>query len=94
MGKYVNLPPSALVALEMQKKDPILMPKYKERIKYLVITGREGSRLKDLVVSVPNFLKNHNYKLNSKYYIEKVINQPLIRLFDSIKLDVTVLSCF
>jgi DNA polymerase zeta len=35
--KYI--PPSALVGMSNANKDPLAAPKYKERVKYLVISG-------------------------------------------------------
>jgi len=40
----------------MEELDPIDRAKYGERIKYLVISGNEKSKIKDLVVSVKDFL--------------------------------------
>lgn len=98
------MPPAALVSLENTKKDPMLAPKYRERVEYIVISGKisiynnilgkEGSRIKDLVVSPPDYIKKHNYKLNSKYYIENVINSALNRIFESFKIDIQVKASF
>ena len=40
LGTYVNVPPAALVSIENSKKDPMLAPKYQERVKYVVISGK------------------------------------------------------
>jgi len=40
LGTYVSVPPAALVSIENSKKDPMLAPKYQERVKYVVISGR------------------------------------------------------
>lgn len=82
------MPPAALVSIENSKKDPMLAPKYRERIQYIVISGKEGSRVKDLVVAPNEYLKKHNYKLNGKYYIQNVINAPLDRVFECFNIDV------
>mmetsp|Transcript_31945 Transcript_31945/g.28955 ORF Transcript_31945/g.28955 Transcript_31945/m.28955 type:complete len:121 (+) Transcript_31945:2-364(+) len=66
----------------------MLAPKYRERIQYIVISGKEGSRVKDLVVSPQEYVKKHNYKLNAKYYIQNVINAPLDRVFECFNIDV------
>ncbi len=98
LGTYVSMPPAALVSLENSKKDPMLLPKYRERVEYIVISGelmhfvnilgKEGSRVKDLVVSPSDYIKKHNYKLNARYYIENVINSALNRIFESFKVDI------
>jgi len=90
LGQYVSIPPAALVSIENTKKDPMMAPKYQERVKYVVISGKQGSRVKDLVVSPDEYIKKHNYKINSKYYIENVINNALGRVFETFKVDVNV----
>lgn len=46
-------------------------PKYGERVKYLVVRGEAKAKVKDLVVSVEDFVKNrHKYSLNTLYYIK------------------------
>jgi DNA polymerase elongation subunit (family B) len=85
------MPPAALVSIENTKKDPMLAPKYRERVEYIVISGKEGSRVKDLVVSPADYIKKHNYKLNSRYYIENVINNALNRIFEAFKIDIQVI---
>ena len=100
-----SLPPSALVAQKMQDKDPMAYPKYGERVKYLVVNGHsflkektiylnfignDKSRLKDLVVSVEEFMENHNYNLNSEYYIKNQINAAIYRLFSTFDIDIKV----
>lgn len=100
-----SLPPSALVSQKMQEKDPMAYAKYGERVKYLVINGinkiiflfllkfilgNEKSRLKDLVVSVEEFMENHNYSLNCDYYINNQINAALYRLFSTFDIDIHV----
>ena len=74
----------------MQEKDQMAYPKYGERIKYLVVSGNEKSRLKDLVVSVNEFMENHNYNLNAEYYIKNQINAALFRLFSTFDINIHV----
>lgn len=92
LGGYVSVPPAALVALNKMTIDPMAAPKHRERVKYIVIAGKEGSRVKDLVVSPEVFIKSHNHKLHGRYYIENVINSALGRLFASFNIDLSVLS--
>jgi len=89
LGKYTCPPPAALVAEEIRKRDIMLTPKYGERVKYLVIAGALGSKVKDMVVSPDDYNKDHRYKLNSKYYIERVINNALHRVFVSFRVNVS-----
>ena len=39
LGRYLSVPPAALVALNKINEDPMSAPKYRERVKYIVIAG-------------------------------------------------------
>ena len=39
LGKYTCPPPAAMVGEELKRRDPMLCPKWGERVKYLVIAG-------------------------------------------------------
>jgi len=78
------------VAEELRRNDPMRTPSYGERVKYLVIAGAHGSKVKDMVVSPEEYTKNHRYKLNSKYYIERTINNALHRVFISFRVNLNV----
>ena len=39
LGKYISVPPAALVILNKMSADPMTAPKYRERVKYIVIAG-------------------------------------------------------
>lgn len=39
LGKYVSVPPAGLVALNKMNADPMAAPKYRERVKYIVVAG-------------------------------------------------------
>lgn len=41
-----------------------------------------------MVVSVDNFLKNHNYRLNRKYYLERVLNAAMRRVLDAVGVSI------
>ena len=71
LGKYANLLPAhALVGKKIGEQDPMKQPKYGERVKYLVIQGSEKSRVKDLVISVPEYLQQ-DFTLNVEYYLKR-----------------------
>ena len=61
-----------------------------ERIQYLIVKGQEGGlkskkTQKDLAVSPQEFFDSGGVlQLNSEYYIRKVINPALNRIFDAI----------
>lgn len=76
LGGYANpsrLPAHAIVAMKMIEKDPMKRPKPGERVPYIVIQGmdKKHDKVKDLVVSIEEFMGNTNYRLNTLYYIEK-----------------------
>jgi len=84
-----NLPPSALIAYKKHLKDNNYLPRYKEREPYLVINNTNGlKRLKDCIVSPEDFLKNKNYFLNTRYYIEKQILPSINRILEPINVDI------
>lgn len=61
------------------------MPRYGERIPYVVVMGQGGaidqSKIKDLVLSPEEFLARDGLMLNAIYYIKKQINPALNRIF-------------
>jgi DNA polymerase elongation subunit (family B) len=60
-------------------------------VPYLVVQGlHEKNKVKDLVVTVEDFLSNPSYKLNYLYYIKKQINAALGRLFSCFDVDINV----
>jgi DNA polymerase zeta len=95
LGKYQNpnaLPAHAVVAMKLMEKDPMRAPKYGERLGYLVVQGiNSKSRVKDLVVSLEEFLATGRYQINVLYYIKKQINAALGRLFATLDVDINVL---
>lgn len=74
----------------MERKDPMARPKYGERVKYLVVSGREKSKVKDLVVSVDDFFKYHNHQINSLYYIKRQLNNAMGRIFSTFDVKISV----
>ncbi|KAL7687193.1 putative DNA-directed DNA polymerase, family B, ribonuclease H-like superfamily [Plasmopara halstedii] len=84
LGTYSNgsVPPAALVSTKAMEKDPRAEPRYAERVPYIVVNGRPGARLMDLVVSPDDFVdKRKRYSINYHYYIDKQIIPSLERLF-------------
>lgn len=77
-------PPSAIVCERRLQSDPAALPRYKERIPYVIAMGQGGaidqSKLKDLVLSPEEFMAADGLMLNYTYYIKKQINPALNRI--------------
>ncbi|CDW73683.1 dna polymerase zeta subunit [Stylonychia lemnae] len=85
LGTYRVLPPSAIICERRLERDPGAMPRYKERIPYVIAMGQGGaidqSKIKDLVLSPEEFLSSDGLLLNANYYIRRQINAALNRIF-------------
>ena len=79
------MPPSAIITERKLEKDPGAVPRYKERVPYVIAMGQGGaidqSKIKDLVLSPEEFMSADGLLLNSGYYIKRQINQALNRVF-------------
>ncbi len=82
-------PPAAILAQEAMEVDPRAEPLYGERIPYVVVEGRPGARLVDMVVSPHTVLRNpHRFRMNALYYITKQINPAMKRLLHLVGADI------
>ena len=63
MGTYTNLPPAAIVAKKRMSVDPRTAPLYAERVNYIVVNGKPGARLIDMVID-PIVYMQDQYKYN------------------------------
>ncbi|KAI1286929.1 DNA polymerase zeta catalytic subunit [Halotydeus destructor] len=72
-------------ALEITKKllatDPRAEPRRGERVPYVIVAGSPNQPVFQLVKHPHELLENPSLKLNSVYYIERVIIPPLNRIF-------------
>lgn len=94
-GTYKNeahLPPGAIIANKNVNKDPRNEPQYRERVPYLVFQDSLKARVKDRCISPENFIKSYAttnpLKLDSEYYITRVLIPPLERIFNLIGADI------
>ncbi|EGR33649.1 hypothetical protein IMG5_047210 [Ichthyophthirius multifiliis] len=92
LGKYGdNKPPHAVVGLKNMQMDKMDKPKYGQRVQYLVVRGDFKAKIRDLVVSVQEFVNNkHKYSLNSFYYIKHQINAAVGRVLATMNIDINV----
>lgn len=72
----------------MMANDPGYIPRYKERIPYIIVDGQEATTKKklsqkDLALSPQEFVDSA-LSINSDYYIRKMINPALNRIFEAI----------
>lgn len=88
-GTYKNekyLPPGAVIAKRLIKKDPRREPQYRERVPYVVIRDALKERVKDRSVTpeeyVDSFKTLSPMELDYEYYISRVLIPPLERIFN------------
>jgi DNA polymerase zeta len=85
LGSYssaATAPPAAIVAQAAMAVDPRGAPLRGERVRYVVVSGEAGARLRDLAVSPLALLRRPDfYRLNQAYYIDKQIIPALARVF-------------
>lgn len=93
MGGYkseASMSKGAIVGSRQNLHDTGYIIKDRERIPYIIVNGQEGGTKqkmtqKDLAVSPQEFIESKgNLTINSEYYIRKLINPALNRIFDSI----------
>ena len=75
-GKYrgENLPPSALVADKLHKKDKNFFALYHQRVPYIIYNNQNGEKnLKNSVISVEEFFSDKNCTIYSEYYINLIL---------------------
>lgn len=73
LNKYSEktIPAHGIVAQKMGAADIMELPKYAERIKYLVVQGSQKAKVRDLVMSIPEFMSSMDNRINSIYYITR-----------------------
>lgn len=72
----------------MMAFDRRLEPRVGERVPYVIVYGRPGVPLIQLVRRPLEVLQDPNLRLNATYYITKQILPPLARIFNLIGVDV------
>ncbi|XP_056619644.1 DNA polymerase zeta catalytic subunit [Triplophysa dalaica] len=85
-------PGACVPALELTRRmmafDRRLEPRVGERVPYVIVYGRPGVPLIQLVRRPLEVLQDPNLRLNATYYITKQILPPLARIFNLIGVDV------
>uniref|UniRef100_A0A8C7DZ18 DNA polymerase zeta catalytic subunit n=1 Tax=Oncorhynchus kisutch TaxID=8019 RepID=A0A8C7DZ18_ONCKI len=91
-GSSSYRPGTCVPALELTRRmmayDRRLEPRAGERVPYVIVYGRPGVPLIQLVRRPLEVLQDPNLRLNATYYITKQILPPLQRIFQLIGVDV------
>ena len=76
--------PSCIVARKRMSEDAANEPKMLERVPYVIVCGSDNDRLADLVREPFDLLNDKSLRLNTPYYLKRVIFPPLARVLQSI----------
>jgi DNA polymerase, archaea type len=81
---YKGIQPHVELVKKMNKRTPGEAPGIGDRVGFVIIAGSQmlSSRSED-----PDYVKAHNIKIDSKYYIENQLLPPLERVFEAIGLN-------
>lgn len=83
-------PPGVIVAKREMLKDPRILPLYGERYPYLVVSSAPNSKLVERVISPKEYLdSDKQYRIGTKYYIDRQIVPALGRVLETMGIDVT-----
>lgn len=69
-------------------KDPRSEPRVGERVPYVVVYGFPDTPIIKLVHEPADLLNDTNLRINTTYYITRVISPPLDRVFSLMNFDV------
>lgn len=88
LGNYKQPPLAAILAQRLVAQDPRSGALYGERIPYVIVDGPPQSRLIDrLQHPISLILRPDLYRLCASYYIEIIINRPLMRILNLVGVD-------
>jgi hypothetical protein len=89
LGNYKQPPLAAVLAQRLMAQDPRARPLYAERTPYVIVDGPPAARLVDrLQHPLSLSLRPDLYRPCASYYIEVVINRPLMRVLDLMGVDI------
>jgi DNA polymerase I len=68
----------------MRRRSPASTPGVGDRVGFVIVQGLQlmSERAED-----PEYIKQHNLKIDSKYYIESQLLPPLERVFEAIGIE-------
>jgi len=84
-AEYKTIPAHKMLADRMAERDPGNAPASGDRIPFVYICTKAGQKEKDILqgdrIEHPQYVKEKGLKLDSKYYIEHQLMNPLSQLF-------------
>jgi len=88
LKQYKGIQPHVELVKKMRKRDPSSTPGVGDRVGFVIIKGLQ--LMSDRAES-PEYIKQNNLKIDSKYYVESQIIPPLERVFEAMGIDKTEL---
>ncbi|MDI6798443.1 MAG: DNA polymerase domain-containing protein [Candidatus Aenigmarchaeota archaeon] len=81
LKEYKGIQPHVELVKKLKKRSPAGAPSIGDRIGYVIVKGMQlmSNRAED-----PEYVKQHNLKIDSRYYIESQILPPLERVFEAL----------
>lgn len=88
LGSYKGIQPHVELVKKLKKRSPASAPGIGDRVSFVIVKGLQlmSERAED-----PEYIKQHNLAIDSKYYVESQILPPLERVFEVIGIDKTEL---
>eukprot|EP00794_Sanderia_malayensis_P008104 gene8104-8972_t len=71
------------LAERMRKRDPGSAPKLGDRVPYVIIAGTKGAKAYEKAED-PIYVLEHSIPIDTKYYLENQLQNPLMRIFEPI----------
>ncbi|XP_065070198.1 DNA polymerase delta catalytic subunit-like [Rhopilema esculentum] len=71
------------LAERMRKRDAGSAPKLGDRVPYVIIAGAKGAKAYEKAED-PIYVLEHNIPIDTKYYLENQLQNPLMRIFEPI----------
>ncbi|HDM05923.1 MAG TPA: DNA polymerase elongation subunit, partial [Candidatus Aenigmarchaeota archaeon] len=84
LGSYKGIQPHVELVKKMRARDPASAPSIGDRVGFVIIKGPQmlSKRAED-----PNYVLEHNLKIDDKYYIESQLLPPLERVFEALNVS-------
>lgn len=74
--------PHLIVALKREEREPGTGPKSGDRVPYVFVETRNPKDLQYQKAEDPDYVKQHNLKIDRQYYLEHGMESPLCSLFE------------
>jgi len=81
---YKSKGPHVLLAMKLAKKDPMLAKVAGDRVEYVVYAG---SKMLSERACLPSDIKNGKHMVDFKYYFEKQLKTPMLRILEKVTHD-------